>query len=89
MPRASQLSALKNIGAIVEQRLNEIGIFTRADLKRVGPAAAYRRLKAKHPNTTLPRCYYLYSLEGALRDVHWDRLPAGVKRQLSADADLD
>ena len=86
MTRATRLSDLKNIGTTVEQRLNEIGVFTRDDLERVGPAMAYRKLKYTYPNTTLPRCYYLYSLEGALRGVHWDEIPAAVKRRLSDDA---
>ena len=89
MTTKSHLSQLKNIGATVEQRLNEIGVFTREDLKRIGPAAAYRRIKHNYPDITLPRCYYLYSLEGALRDIHWDSIPDAVKRQLSTDAGLD
>lgn len=86
MTTKSQLSKLRNIGATVERRLNEIGVFTRDDLAQIGPAVAYRRMKNNYPDTTLPRCYYLYSLEGALRDVHWDRIPLSVKRQLSKDA---
>lgn len=82
----SRLSELTNIGLVVEQRLNEIGVFTREDLERIGPSAAYRRMKENYPNKTLPRCYYLYSLEGALRGVHWDTLPDAVKRKLSKDA---
>jgi DNA transformation protein len=86
MTTESRLSELKNIGSIVEQHLNEIGVFTRDDLERIGPSAAYRRLKDSYPDKTLPRCYYLYSLEGALRGVHWNTLPDAVKRKLSKDA---
>jgi DNA transformation protein len=88
MTTESRLSELTNIGSVVEQRLNEIGVFTRDDLERIGPSAAYRRIKDNYPDKTLPRCYYLYSLEGALRGVHWDALSNAVKRKLSKDAGL-
>jgi len=88
MTSESRLSELVNIGSTVEQRLNEIGVFTRDDLARIGPSAAYLRIKDNYPGRTLPRCYYLYSLEGALRGVHWDAIPDTVKRKLSIDAGL-
>lgn len=52
------------------------------ELRRVGPAAAYRLVKAANPGQTIPVCYYLYSLQGALDGVHWDDLPEKKKRQL-------
>lgn len=88
MPTKKRLSELRNIGVTVEQRLNEIGVFVREDLDRIGPVAAYAAIKRKYPNVTLPRCFYLYSLEGALRDMHWDDIPDAVKMQLSRDAGL-
>jgi DNA transformation protein len=27
-------------------------------------------------------CYYLYALEGALLDLHWDELPKSLKEDL-------
>jgi DNA transformation protein len=86
MTNESHLSKLMNIGSTVEKRLNEIGVFTRGDLERIGPSVAYRRIKDNYPERTLPRCYYLYSLEGALRGVHWNSLSNAVKRQLSKEA---
>jgi DNA transformation protein len=88
MTNESRLSELRNIGKTVERRLNEIGVFTRDDLARIGPSVAYIRIKKNYPDATLPRCYYLYSLEGALRDLHWDELPGEVKRKLSKEAGL-
>lgn len=73
---------LRNIGPTIARRLREIGIRTRDDLRTVGPAAAYRRISAAYPEQTIPVCYYLYSLEGALRDQHWDALGPQVKKQL-------
>jgi len=42
------------------------------------------RIKEKHPNETLPVCYYLYSFEGALSDKHWDEISEQIKQQLRA-----
>ena len=76
------LNQLQNIGKTVEQCLNEIGVFDEEDLSNVGPVEAYLQIKANYPNRTLPVCYYLYSLQGALDDCHWDRLPAALKQRL-------
>jgi DNA transformation protein len=73
---------LRNIGPTIARRLQEIGIRTSDELSAVGPVTAYCRICAKYPGQTLPVCYYLYSLEGALRDQHWDALDPQVKKQL-------
>ena len=80
--RPIAIAQLKNIGPTIARRLAEIGIHTKADLEAIGPVAAYRRMCVKHPGTTIPVCYYLYSLEGALRDVHWDDIGETVKHSL-------
>lgn len=76
------IEELRNIGPTIASRLRAVGIRTRADLLAIGPAGACRRIRAKYPDKRIPVCYYLYSLEGALRDEHWDALPAAVKREL-------
>ena len=86
MKRKSELSHLKNIGPTIEKRLNEIGVHTRADLQRLGPAKAYQWICRSYPNQTIPVCYYLYSLQGALTDVHWDKVPKQAKEQLLREA---
>ena len=80
--KKSTLSKLANIGPTIERRLNEIGIFTKEDLSRVGPVESYQRIVAANPGVTIPVCYYLYSLEGAINDTHWDHLPEEVKTSL-------
>lgn len=80
------LTELKNIGPTIKKRLNEIGIHTVADLKKIGPVKAYRRICQTHPNETIPVCYYLYSLQGALMGVHWDDVPEGIKDDLYSQA---
>lgn len=76
------LEDLANIGPTIARRLRGIGIATRADLAAVGPVEAWRRLMRSMPGRTVPLCYYLYSLEGALRDCHWSELPPVVKDEL-------
>ncbi len=73
---------LTNIGPKIAKRLRQIGIRTRSDLKQAGSVATYLHLCASFSKKRLPVCYYLYSLEGALRDQHWDAIPEGVKQEL-------
>jgi len=78
----ANLSDLANIGPTIENRLREVGIASRAELKKVGAVAAYLRIRKANPGKTMAVCYYLYSLEGALRGVHWDDLPQMTKDRL-------
>ena len=79
---AAPVEALRNIGATIARRLNEIGIRTKGDLREVSSVVAYRRIAAQNPGKTIPVCYYLYSLEGALRNRHWDALDESLKQRL-------
>lgn len=68
------LLGLKNIGRTIAARLKAVGVETVGDLRAIGPAKAYKRVKAENPEMTVPVCYYLYSLQGALDGLHWDAL---------------
>jgi DNA transformation protein len=78
----SELSQLVNIGATIENYLHEAGIHTKKELAEVGPVGAYKRICARHPEKTIPVCYYLYSLQGALMGIPWRELPEELKVQL-------
>jgi DNA transformation protein and related proteins len=78
----NSLKGAKNIGATIEKRLNEIGIFTLADLAEITPVKAYQKICDRHPEKKFPVCYYLYSLQGALLNLHWDKLPKSLKADL-------
>lgn len=78
----SDLSRAKNIGKTIEKRLNQIGVFTLADLAEKTSVEAFKEIKEQNKDITIPVCYYLYSLEGALLDLHWDDLPDDLKRDL-------
>jgi len=82
----NHVGELRNIGATVAERLASIGISSRSDLAKMGAVEAYRRMCQEHPGRTLPVCYYLYSLEAALRDVHWNDLTAEEKQSLRSQA---
>ena len=76
------LTELVNIGTKIAGRLNEAGIHSEEDLRRIGPAEAHRRIKALYPRETISVCYYLYSFEGALTGKHWDKISAQRKKTL-------
>ena len=78
----NKLSELKNIGPIIEKRLNEVGIRSKSDLKKIGPAGAYRKIQQKYSDKTIPVCYYLYSFQGALEGKHWDDISEKTKQSL-------
>ena len=84
MSQNKSLTDLKNIGKKIARRLNEAGIFSKDDVRRVGAPGAYRLIKEKYPDETLPVCYYLYSFEGALNNKHWDDIGEQRKQQLKA-----
>ena len=78
------LAGLRNIGPKTAAWLAGIGIKSEADLRRVGPVAAYRRLKHERPQEVTVVC--LYALYGALANRHWNELPAELKQALRAEA---
>ena len=77
-----KLTELKNIGKKIAGRLNEVGIFSEEELRFIGAVEAHRLIKQKYPNEVLSVCYYLYSFEGALCDMHWNDIGEQKKRQL-------
>jgi DNA transformation protein len=53
-----------------------------ADLAEMTPKIAYRKICDLYPDKTFPKCYYLYSLQGALLDLDWRELPENIKSEL-------
>lgn len=90
-PRSSahEPVAMKNIGPTIRKRLAEIDVMTIDDLAVLGSAEAYQRLATHFAGQRLPVCYYLYSLEGALQDRHWDDFSEDEKHELRQHAGLE
>ncbi len=74
----------RNIGPQTQPWLEEISVHTQVDLAALGSVFAWKLIKQRHPEATR---VLLYALEGALRDCHWQALPAHIKAQLNAAAD--
>ena len=80
------LTDLTNIGKTLAQRLEEIGVDTKADLQAMGAAKAYKQIQANYPDAHLPLCYYLYSLEGALKNKDWRSFSGREKAKMQKKA---
>lgn len=81
----SDLRNAKSIGITIENDLNEIGIFTLADLAETTSVEAFKRIRKNYPEKTIPICHYLYSLEGTLLNLHWNDIPAKLKEELKVN----
>ena len=74
---------LRNIGKTTLSRLYEIGIFSRADIARLGVVETYRRLKRTFPRQVTLNA--LWGLEAALLDIDWRVIPDERKEELKAE----
>ena len=74
---------MRNLGPTSAQWLNNVGIFTAADLAHLGSVIAYRIVKEAGFPATLN---LLYGLEAALRDIDWRDLDESVKERLRREA---
>ena len=75
----SELSKLPNIGKVVEEQLNQVGITTAAELKEVGSKAAWLKIQQIDESACIHR---LMALEGAIQGVKKTMLPEEVKADL-------
>ncbi len=75
-----ELQTLKNLGKTSSQWLHAVGIHNASDLRRHGAVEAYRAVRARGFRASK---VLLYSIEGALLDIHWSELPAARKESLN------
>ena len=73
------LSKLPNIGAVVEEQLNQVGITTYDQLKETGSKQAWLKIKAIDESACINR---LYGLEGAIQGIKKSQLSPEVKAEL-------
>lgn len=74
-----ELAKLPNIGKVVEEQLNQVGIFTEEDLKAAGSKNAWLKIQGIDESACIHR---FLALEGAVRGVKKTGLPDEVKADL-------
>ncbi len=74
-----KLSELPNIGKVIEEKLNEVGINNSEELKKIGSKSAFIRIRAIDSTACL---HMLYGLEGAVEEIKDSHLPKEVKEDL-------
>lgn len=75
---------LRNIGPKSSAWLRQVGLRTRDDLDAIGAVEAFMRVKRAGFK---PSLNLLYSIEGALRDCHWQEIPDARRSELVLAAD--
>jgi len=82
MPKYRTLTYLKNIGDKLSSRLNEVGIYSEDELREIGAVNAHEMIQNRYPEEKLPICYYLYSFDGAISNIHWNDIDSRRKKAL-------
>lgn len=74
-----ELSKLPNIGKVIEEQLNEVGINTVEDLINIGSKEAWLKIKEIDGSVCINR---LMALEGAIQNIRWHDLSDNDKKNL-------
>ena len=74
-----ELSKLPNIGKVVEEQLNQVGIFTEEELHSVGAKQAWLKIQQIDESACIHR---LLALEGAIQGVKKTQLSDDKKAEL-------
>lgn len=80
----TDLMTMDNIGPVMDEKLKSVDIHSAEELIQIGSKEAFLRLKARYPNVCL---VHLYSLQGAIDQILYNRLPDEVKRELKEFTD--
>ncbi|HSD16668.1 MAG TPA: TfoX/Sxy family protein [Thermomonas sp.] len=70
---------LRNIGPKSAAWLRQVGLRSLEDLAAIGPVDAFMKVRRAGFK---PSLNLLYSLEGALRDCHWQEVPEARRTEL-------
>lgn len=81
----SELTAMINIGKEMEKKLISVGIESSEKLIEIGAKEAFLKLKQKYPKVCL---VHLYTLEGAIYDIEFNRLSEDKKKELKEFSDF-
>ncbi|MDE5546332.1 MAG: TfoX/Sxy family protein [Anaeroplasmataceae bacterium] len=77
----TNLTSMKNIGKEMANKLISVGIETKEKLIQIGSKEAFLKIKKAYPNVCL---VHLYTLEGAIQDIEFNRLSVDTKKELKA-----
>ena len=77
----ADLTSMRNLGKEMARKLRSVGIDAPEKLAEAGAKTAFFQLKTRYPNVCL---VHLYALEGAVRNVDYNRLPPETKEDLKA-----
>ncbi|MDP0589527.1 MAG: TfoX/Sxy family protein [Candidatus Endonucleobacter bathymodioli] len=76
---SNELLELTNLGKTSVQWLNAVGIRTFEQLRNTGPAAIYYKVRERGFKASK---VFLYALEGALNNTHWNNFTRDEKASL-------
>ena len=74
-----ELLGLRNLGKTSAQWLHATGIHSLDQLRELGPVDAYRAVRARGFNASKA---LMFSIAGALQNVHWNELDPVYKQDL-------
>ena len=80
----SELTSLTNIGKEMASKLISVGIDTPEKLIESGSKEAFFKIKEKYPQVCL---VHLYTLEGAVSNVEYNKLSEAKKKELKEYSD--
>ena len=81
----SELMSMMNIGREMERKLTAVGIDSPEKLAETGAKQAFVKLKEKYPHVCL---VHLYTLEGAIHHLKYNRLSEEKKKELKEFSDF-
>ena len=74
-----ELAKLPNLGPVIEEQLNQVGITTYEQLKEAGSKQAWLKIKGIDSSACIHR---LLAMEGAIRGIKKAQLPEETKAEL-------
>lgn len=74
-----ELAGLKNLGPESSKWLRKVGLYSKADLEKIGPLKAYALLREAGFPASLN---LVYALQAMFMDLHWQKLPTEVRDEL-------
>ena len=80
----AELASMLNIGKEMDKKLKSIGICSAEELIQAGSKEAFLRLKIRYSEICL---VHLYTLQGAIDNIEYNRLSEEVKRDLKSFSD--